>query len=85
MGLIKAGIGATGGTLADQWKEYFYCESMSKDVLATKGQTIIQYQGKHLIRMLSIHMQNCVMISLHRQKTEIHTTPPAYVQNSHWQ
>ena len=38
MGLIKAGIGATGGTLADQWKEYFYCESMSKDVLATKGQ-----------------------------------------------
>ena len=37
MGLIKAGIGATGGTLADQWKEYFYCESMSKDVLATKG------------------------------------------------
>lgn len=38
MGLIKAGVGATGGTLADQWKEYFYCESMSKDVLATKGQ-----------------------------------------------
>lgn len=38
MGLIKAGIGASGGTLADQWKEYFYCESMSKDVLATKGQ-----------------------------------------------
>ena len=27
MGLIKAGIGALGGTLADQWKEFFYCES----------------------------------------------------------
>ena len=38
MGLIKAGIGALGGTLADQWKEYFYCESMPKEVLATKGQ-----------------------------------------------
>ena len=38
MGLIKAGIGALGGTLADQWKEFFYCEAMDKEVLVTKGQ-----------------------------------------------
>ena len=38
MGLIKAGIGALGGTLADQWKEFFYCESMPKEVLVKKGQ-----------------------------------------------
>ena len=38
MGLIKAGIGALGGTLADQWKEFFYCESIPKEVLVTKGQ-----------------------------------------------
>lgn len=38
MGLIKAGMGAVGGTLADQWKEFFYCESMPKEVLVTKGQ-----------------------------------------------
>lgn len=38
MGLIKAGVGALGGTLADQWKEFFYCESMPKQVLVTKGQ-----------------------------------------------
>lgn len=37
MGLIKAGIGALGGTLADQWKEFFYCEAMPKDVLVSKG------------------------------------------------
>jgi len=37
MGLIKAGIGALGGTLADQWKEFFYCDSLDKDVLVTKG------------------------------------------------
>lgn len=38
MGLIKAGMGALGGTLADQWKEFFYCESIDNDVLAVKGQ-----------------------------------------------
>ncbi|MDD6848045.1 MAG: SPFH domain-containing protein [Oscillospiraceae bacterium] len=37
MGLIKAGTGALGGVLADQWKEFFYCDSMSNDVLMTKG------------------------------------------------
>ena len=37
MGLIKAGFGALGGTLADQWKEYFYCEAMDKDTLVVKG------------------------------------------------
>ena len=33
MGLIKAGIGALGGALADQWKEFFYCDSIDKDLL----------------------------------------------------
>ena len=37
MGLIKAGIGALGGTLADQWKEFFYCDSLENDVLMVKG------------------------------------------------
>lgn len=38
MGLIKAGIGAVGGVLADQWKEFFVCDSLPKEVLVTKGQ-----------------------------------------------
>jgi len=37
MGLIKAGVGALSGVLADQWREYFYCESMEQEVLAQKG------------------------------------------------
>lgn len=37
MGLIKAGAGALGGTFADQWKEFFYCEAMEKDVMVSKG------------------------------------------------
>ncbi len=38
MGLIKAFTGAVGGVLADQWKEFFYCDAIANDVLVTKGQ-----------------------------------------------
>ena len=37
MGLIKAALGSAGGVLADQWKEYFYCEALPANVLAVKG------------------------------------------------
>ena len=37
MGLIKAALGAAGGVLADQWKEFFVCDSLADDVLAAKG------------------------------------------------
>jgi len=37
MGLVKAIINATGGSLADQWKEYFYCDSMDQNILMCKG------------------------------------------------
>ncbi|QTB24478.1 SPFH domain-containing protein [Lysinibacillus sphaericus] len=37
MGLLKAGIGALSGVLEDQWREYFYCEALSADMLVTKG------------------------------------------------
>ena len=38
MGLIKAAAGAVGGVLADQWKDYFYCESIPENIIAIKGQ-----------------------------------------------
>ncbi|NMA65080.1 MAG: SPFH domain-containing protein [Clostridiaceae bacterium] len=38
MGLIKAAVGAGKGVLADQWKEFFYCDSLPNDVLVKKGQ-----------------------------------------------
>ncbi len=38
MGLIRAAGGAVGGVLADQWKEYFYCESLPDSVLVSKGE-----------------------------------------------
>ena len=38
MGLIKAITGAASGVLADQWKEYFYCDALPAEVLVRKGQ-----------------------------------------------
>ena len=38
MGLIKAAFGAMGSTLADQWKEYFCCDSLDGDVLVARGE-----------------------------------------------
>ena len=38
MGLIKAGLGALGGVLADQWKEYIYCDALDMNTLVVKGQ-----------------------------------------------
>jgi len=37
MGLLSAATGAISGVLADQWREYFYCEAMTTDVLVSKG------------------------------------------------
>ena len=37
MGLLKAIVGAAGGVMADQWKEYFYCDAIPETVLAVKG------------------------------------------------
>ena len=38
MGLLKAGVGALGGVLADSWRDYFYCDSLDTDVLAAIGE-----------------------------------------------
>jgi len=37
MGLISAALGSATSTLSQQWKEYFYCDSLPYDVLAVKG------------------------------------------------
>ena len=47
MGLIMAAIGAAAGTMADQWKEYFYCEALSDDVLMVKGQKVVTNRGQN--------------------------------------
>jgi membrane protease subunit (stomatin/prohibitin family) len=38
MGIIKAAVNAIGGTFADQYKEFIYCDALPMDVLIKKGQ-----------------------------------------------
>ena len=47
MGLIQAAMGAAGGVLADQWREYFYCESIPERVMAVKGQRRVTGRGSN--------------------------------------
>jgi len=47
MGLIKAAGGAVGGVLADQWLEFFVCESLKDDVLVAKGQNRTGKRGSN--------------------------------------
>lgn len=37
MGLIKSITSAVSTAMGDQWREYFYCDALSGDVLVTKG------------------------------------------------
>ncbi len=37
MGLIRAAKEAISSMMADQWREYFYCDALPNDVLVTKG------------------------------------------------
>lgn len=51
MGLIRAAVGAVGGTMADQWREFFYCEAMDADTLVVKrteagGKAVLKHKGQ---------------------------------------
>jgi membrane protease subunit (stomatin/prohibitin family) len=48
MGLIRAIAAATSTVAADQWREFFTCDSLSGDVLVAKG--TMQTEGRGLFR-----------------------------------
>lgn len=48
MGLIQAGRTAVGTVFADQWREYFYCDSLDEDTLVAKGQKRISDRSSNV-------------------------------------
>lgn len=47
MGLIKAALQSAGSVMADQWREYFYCDSMPEGVLVEKGRKRASGKGSN--------------------------------------
>ena len=91
MGLIKAALGAAGGTFADQWKEYFYCESMESDVLVQKGMKKVsgrssnRHGSDNVITdgsVVAVADGQCMMIVENGTVVEVCAEPGEYTYNS---
>ncbi len=91
MGLIKAIMGATGGVLADQWREFFYCESMDSDVLAAKGEKKIggrssNKKGDDNVisngSVISVNDGQCMIIVESGKVVEVCAEPGEFVYDS---
>lgn len=91
MGLIKALAGATGGVLADQWKEYIYCESMGADVLVTKGKKRTSRRSsnrkgeENIITngsVIAVNEGQCMIIVDQGKVAEVCAEPGEYVYDS---
>ena len=91
MGLIKAGIGSLGGVLADQWKEYFYCDAMEANVLAVKGQKRVSgrssnYKGSENVisngSVIAVADGQCMVIVDQGKVAELCAEPGEFVYDS---
>ena len=87
MGLIKAAAGAAGGVLADQWKEYFYCEAMQADVLITKahkkvsGRSSNKHGSENIISngsVIAVNDGQCMLIVEQGKVVDVCAEPGEY-------
>lgn len=90
MGLIKAALGAARGTIADQWKEYFYCDAMESDVLVRKGQKRVSglfgnRSGSDNIitedSVIAVADGQCMMIVENGRVVDVCAEPGEYIYN----
>lgn len=91
MGLIKAAFGAAGGVMSDQWKEYFYCDSMPVDVLVRKAQKKVsgrssnRHGSDNIISsgsVIAVNDGQCMLIVEQGKVVEISAEPGEYIYDS---
>ena len=91
MGLIKAALGSAGGVLADQWKEYFYCESMQADVLVTKahkkvsGMSSNKHGSENIISngsVIAVNDGQCMLIVEQGKVVDVCAEPGEYTYDT---
>ena len=91
MGLMKAAAGAAGGVMADQWKEYFYCEALPTDILAVKGKKKVtgrssNYKGDENIittgSLVAVADGQCMLIVEQGKVVEVCAEPGEFVYDA---
>ena len=91
MGLIKATLGATKGVLADQWREYFYCDALPNNVLVSKGRKRISNRSSNVNgsydiisngSVIAVADGQCMMIVEQGKVVEICAEPGEYIYDS---
>lgn len=87
MGLVLAALSSATGVLADQWKEYFYCDSLSSEVLAVRGKKrtngrSANFGDDNIISngsVIAIADGQCMMIVEQGQVIDICSEPGEYI------
>ncbi len=91
MGLIKAAFGALGSTLGDQWREYFYCESMPDTILVSKGSKRVSGRSSNRKgsdnvisngSVIAVNEGQCAMVVQQGQIAEFTAEPGEYTWDS---
>lgn len=91
MGLIKAAIGSASSILGDQWREYFYCDSMDDTILVSKGAKRVSGKSSNkkgsdnIISngaVIAVNEGQCMMIVEQGQIVEFTAEPGEFTWNS---
>ncbi len=91
MGLLKAGLGALSGVLADEWRDYFVCEAMDADTLVTKGtkkagkRSSNTKSDENIITngsIIAIHEGQCMILVSQGKVTELCAEPGEFVYDN---
>ena len=91
MGLLRAGIGAAAGALADQWRDYFYSEALDVNTLVVKGQKRVSRRSsntrgeENIISngsIVAVNEGQCMMIVEQGKVVELCAEPGEFVYDT---
>jgi len=91
MGLLRAGTGALSGVLADQWREFFYCNALDMNTLVAKGEKrtskrSVNRKGEDNIisngSVIAINEGQCMMIIEQGKVVEVCAEPGEFVYDA---
>ena len=91
MGLIKAALGAAGGVMADQWKEYFYSEALTSDMLMVKGKKKISGRSANVFgsdniisngSVIAVADGQCMLLVDQGKVTEVCAQPGEFIYDA---